>query len=335
MVQLLSNLNFGLNLFAFLILTFLGVVGPFFILLLSVFHKGISILTTKYESEREQIESTVHEQLQSEGSSKAKIVEIQKSINYLNKSKKDANNKLKNLKPIGQIKKTFFPLIVSFIAILVTGFMEPLSFWFYATLVVSVGAFVLALYFLERLFEVIIEVKTAIDSQEQSEREGISENCSRALEFLSTIASPPTVTGEEEDKGSAALDYFLKNIRVKLDKTNIDKDDIVIDLLINQKRTFGVWADNFERRMVKNIEIGLVFPPDFIIEKTDYKSLYINEDEKKHIVRFDNDFVHGNTCSQLGNLTLTPVKKGDFKIKVFLKAENIESTHRYVVFRIT
>lgn len=78
--------------------------------------------------------------------------------------------------------------------------------------------------------------------------------------------------------------------------------------------------------MVKNIEIGFIFPYDFIIEKE--KGYRIYNDKTAQIVRNSTTLIHGREYLIFEPLSITALKKGDYIIKTFIKAENIESTYR-------
>lgn len=57
----------AIQLFGYLILTFLGIVSPILVILLSLFREGISQLTIQYENEKSQSENNIKEQLKKMG----------------------------------------------------------------------------------------------------------------------------------------------------------------------------------------------------------------------------------------------------------------------------
>ncbi len=85
--------------------------------------------------------------------------------------------------------------------------------------------------------------------------------------------------------------------------------------------------------MAKRVEVGFIFPQEFIIEKSDGYKIY--RDEERQIVRFNVEEVHGNEHFHFGSeLTITPLQKGDWKVKTFIKAENIESIYRAITVKV-
>ena len=74
----------AIQLFGYLILTFLAVPAPILVILLSVFREGRSKLTIQYENERSQSEHNINEQLKKTGETgKADVEHIQLSLNKL------------------------------------------------------------------------------------------------------------------------------------------------------------------------------------------------------------------------------------------------------------
>jgi hypothetical protein len=84
--------------------------------------------------------------------------------------------------------------------------------------------------------------------------------------------------------------------------------------------------------MVKNLEVGFVFPLDFIIEKSDKYS--VTNAEKIQVVRFKTSMLHGETYL-MRSLTVTPLTEGKVLIKSFINAENIQTITKkfYMVIR--
>ncbi len=57
-------MNNALQLFGFLVLAFLGIVAPIFIILLSVFREATLMLTNQYEMESQQNEAKIREEVE-------------------------------------------------------------------------------------------------------------------------------------------------------------------------------------------------------------------------------------------------------------------------------
>jgi len=111
----------AVQLFGYLVLTFLGFVIPILGFLLSMFNEGMSKLKAQYENERAQSEEKLKSQLQQKSASQAinnkDIKEIQQTIDELKNAQKKAIKKISYLQPRGILIKVFIPLIVSFLAI--------------------------------------------------------------------------------------------------------------------------------------------------------------------------------------------------------------------------
>ena len=131
---------------------------------------------------------------------------------------------------------------------------------------------------------------------------------------------------------TCALPIFLKAVYINIDDKNIQDDTGKITVSMDEKQELKTGITNSELRMAKNIEIGFIFPLDFIIEKTNYYSIYTTKTNQ--LVRYETNLIHGNTNQMLNPLIITPLKEGDYKIKTFIKAENIESTYHNLNLKV-
>lgn len=127
--------------------------------------------------------------------------------------------------------------------------------------------------------------------------------------------------------------YFLKDICITIDDKKIEDNAGEITISADKKQELKIGINNSETRMAKNVQIGFIFPPDFVIEKTSSNSIFTMKTGQ--IVRYVTSLIHGNTNLTLGSLIITPLKKGDYKINTFIKAENIESFYRDLNFKVT
>ncbi len=96
--------------------------------------------------------------------------------------------------------------------------------------------------------------------------------------------------------------------------------------MADAKAEINVRFTNADKRMGKNIEIGMIFPKEFLIEKKDAYSIV--NDPRGSIIRYNIREIHSNTNMPFIPLTLTPLKRDNFKIQSFIKGENIESIYR-------
>ncbi|MHA1294307.1 MAG: hypothetical protein ACTSQJ_16790 [Promethearchaeota archaeon] len=306
-------MELAIQLFGYLILTFIGVVIPFFVVLLSIFHEGISKLIAQYKQEKLLTEENLKIQLKKLAETeKTDVKKIEQSIEQLKINEKTAKRKLSYLEPKKQIIQLFIILLLAFIGILLTLITKTNIYGIPIFFVISVVLFFLAIYLLGRLLCVLIEVKEIIARDKK-------EMLNKIIELLSKTA-----------KGSQ---YFLQKAYININNTNIDNDDKEFNLEINSKNYLNISINNSERRMAKNVEIGFVFPSDFIIDKTGNYSTYTDENGDQ-IVRYYTSAIQGNTKLLLKPLVVTPITEGSFQIKTFIKAENIESTYRNVTFNV-
>jgi hypothetical protein len=261
-----------LRLFASLIITFSGIVAPFVLALLSVFHEGISILTGKYESEMSLTKKNLEEQLKSKTLDKTNLDDIQKSINKLRASEKEAGKKLNSLNPKIQALRIYIPLIVAFVCLISTNLMADSPIYFWALFGVALASFILAAFFIWMLFSVVIDAKKSVEDRKREAEESNDKARDKTNELLSALV-------KKESK------YFLEKVYLAVDSCKIDSDDKIISLVANDRKILKIGITNSEARMAKNVEVGIILTSDFIIEKTDYRSLTTTE--KEQIVRYE------------------------------------------------
>ena len=301
-------MDLSLQLFGYLILTVLGIVVPFLIILLSIFQEGILKLTEQYEKERENSKKNIDEQLAKQSKAKKKDYnEIEKSLKQLRIINKKAKRKLSYLNPKNQIVRLFIILFISFLGVILAILKKTIIFGIPIFILISLLSFIIALYILWKLLCILIEVRKIIDRNRNK-----IEN--KTLELLSTIAK----------KGE---NYFLENVFLSIKDVIIKNDDKEIKLYSDTKESLPIKIENDEIRMVKNIEAGIIFPRDFIIDESDRYSIYTDTDGKQ-IVRYTSSLIHGNTTFVLTPLIIKPIKEGEYVITTFINAENIESTYR-------
>lgn len=304
----------AIQLFGFLILTFLGIVSPILVILLSMFREGISQLTIQYENEKSQSENNINEQLKKIGEAgKADVAEIEQSLNKLKTVKKTAETKLSYLNPKKQILRLYMPFLISFLGVILAILIKTNIYYVGLFIAISLICFVYAIVVLWKLLGIIIEVKKTIDDDKK-------DMDMKTITLLSALAKKGT-------------EYFLKAVYINIDDKNIQGDTGKITVSVDKNQELKIAINNHEPRMVKNIEIGFIFPLDFIIEKTNYYSIYTSTETQ--VVRYERNLIHGNTNQMLFPLILTPLKKGDYKIKTFIKAENIESTYQNLNLKVT
>ena len=299
----------SIQLFGFLVLTFLGFIVPILGILLSIYQEGVSKLVSQYNNEKSQSEKNIKEQLKKMEETDSK--QIRRSLDELESIKKTAESKLSYLNPKKQIIKIFSCLIISFLCIVLV--LSNLLGKLYLILLALI-CFSYAVFILWKLLEVIFEVQKIIDCDKNDED-------SKIIQLLSSLV-------QKEEKN------FLKNVDITVNNINVKEGMNEITLKSDKKEELIIGVMNNEARVAKNIEIGLIFPSDFIVEKGSSYSVYT--DKTSQIVRYNESIVHGNTHLkwEVGRLVITSLKKGQYAIKTFIKAENIESTYRNLNLKV-
>lgn len=303
----------AIQLYGFLVLAFLGVAAPILVILLSVFEEGRLELTTQYENERSQSEKNIKEQLKKLAETEeTDVTEINQSLKSLEINKKTAEAKLSYLNPKKQIFRLFIPLLLSFLGVILAILTKANVDYVRLYIVVSLICLAYAIVVLLKLTNIIIEVRKTVND----DKKGIN---MKIIELLSVLV-------EKEAR------YFLKDICITIDDKKIEDNAGEITISADKKQELKIGINNYEPRMAKNIEIGFIFPLDFIIEKTNYYSIYTTK--KIQVVRYETNLIHGKTNLKLFPLIITPLKEDDYKIKTFIKAENIESTYHNLNLKV-
>lgn len=293
-------------------------IAPVIILLLSIFQSGLKHLRFQYENQKNQSETKLREQLKSESESNlTNIDKIKNTIEELEKIKKKAIRKLSLLNPKLQIIKIFIPLLLSLFSLIVINIIHKVpsnsirlliftfssSLFNYVLILLSILLLSYSIYSIWKLLNVIIEIKSNVD-EENENREN------KKIDLLNSILS---VTSRS---------YLTEVYPCINDKTIMDNtEEFELSLNENRKLIFAIY--NKEESMVKNVEVGMIFPYDFIIDESEGYSIYSGEEEQ--IVRFNAKMIHANTKSLFSHypLSLTPINPNTYDIKIFIKGENV------------
>lgn len=271
----------AIQLFGYLILAVLGFVFPVVTVLLSIYGEGLSKLAAQYKAEKKQSEENIKEQLQKKGQQKditdKDVIAIENSLKELKSIKETAESKLSYLNPSRTIIRLFIPLMVAFVGVVATFLILHFTDYFidYAylyPLLVSLIAFSYSVFVLWKLVGIIMEVRRIIDTDRK-------DTATRTTELLTALV----------EKVKKTEQYYLQKVYLTLDGTDTKDDSRMITAQANSKKELKLGIDNRETRMAKNVEIGLMFPTNFIIEKTSEYSIY--REEKRQIVRFKIDTI--------------------------------------------
>ena len=297
-----------------MILTLLGFVLPILTILLSLFPEGTKALTLKYENEKKQSDENIASELKKKEKDKSlDYAVLEKTLNTLKKNKKNAEKKLRYLKPASLIVKIALPLIISFIC-LVSLFNIETIWIIVSILFVSICGFICSIYFMSKSLAVLVEVSGIINESKRSSEDKI-------IELLSNIAN------KDEDSS-----FFLKPENINFNFNNeILQNNKQIEFSINIIHEIPISIVNTGDIMAKNIEIGLIFPSDFLIEKTkNIDSIYT--EETRQIVRLKDEYIRDHENKIKGKIKVTFLKAGTHEVTAFIKGENFKS--KYINFKI-
>lgn len=305
-----------IELFAFFLLALLGFVTPILGIILSTFAQGLSKLAEQYNTERIQTEEKLKNQLQKIGDSVAiEVKEIKKTINDLQSVKRTAERKLRLLSPIKASISIFIPLMIAFLLLLPTFIISlPTIFSWFPLL--SLFLVVFAFYQLWRILGIIIETMKILESESKKEQ-------GKTTDLLAEIV--------RNTKEGAA--YFIEKVFISFNNIKLDQDINEIALPVNIKTNVPFSLINREFKMAKGVEAGLLFPTDFLIDKSSGYSIYAAGSEQ--IVRYSIDRIQASTNQLLSSLGLTPLKIGVYDFQVFVKGENIITKYRTLKIKVS
>ena len=288
---------------------FLSLVAPITGLLLSAYQDGVQKLATNTESEKSKTETNIKDQLKKLGEeNEPNTKDIKNNLKKLEKIQRGAKFRLFWLSPKIQLWNLFLPLLISFFII-----KFVLDFYQRAWLVVLSSLCLLYfLYSIFKLFSVITEAKKIQDNTKK-ERE------LKIIELLSVLSS--------------SKNQLLENVYIKISGKNIDNDEIEVEMLNQIKNDLKLSINNKEMQMAENVEIGLIFDSNFIIEKKGKYSLYVSEDGHQ-ILRYELPSIQGHTDFIPEIVSVTPLKIGNHNVRTFVKGKNVKTCYRNVTLKV-
>lgn len=295
----------AIELFGTLILTLVGFIVPILTILLSIFPQGTRALAIKYENERKQSEENISNETKKRDTEKGLDYKaLKKTLKSLEKKKADANSKLEYLQPGKFLFKTTTPFIVAFVGVLLALLDVSFSITVLG-LFSSLVAFAAGIMTLFTSISVLFEVGEIANQSRSSNEE-------KVIELLSTMV----------EKGGADNLYLKENeVQIKLKGIVLKKAE-KIDFSVNTKHEIPVAIENSADKMAKNVEAGLIFPKDVLIEKTGNLSVFT--DESVQIVRFNREMIQAHENNRQGNIQVTFLTAGEKRIEVFIKGENVK-----------
>lgn len=300
----------ALELYGSLIVAILGIVSPILTILISLFPNGVKALATKYENEKKQSEENIiHEAQKKESGKGLDYGTLGKTLATLKKRKRQAEIKLSYLRPTQFVVRVSTPFITAFIGVIIAAQSPIHSLQFIIALVSSAVAFLAGLCVLWMVLRVLVEVTEIVNQAKISNDEKI-------IELLSILVDrSPAETPFIEEAG----------IKAKFNNKFL-KESETFEFSVNRKYEIPVSIENSSNRMAKKVELGLIFPKDFLVESTPNLSIFT--DEKSQIVRFNREIIQAQENNLQGEMSITFLKVGEFKVDTFIKGENIKH-HRF------
>jgi len=307
-------MNNIINLCASLVLTLLGFVLPILAILLSIFSEGTKALTLKYENEKKQSDENIDSELKKKEKGKGlDYVVLEKTLKILKRNKENAEKKLGYLKPTSLVIKIALPLVVSFIC-LVSLFNTETLWTIIIVLFVSLVSFIYSVYSMWKSLAVLVEVSIIVNETKRNSED-------RIIELLSNIAN--------RDEDSSLL-LKSENINIKFNN-EVLQNNKQIEFSVNINHEIPISIINKGDIMAKNVEIGLIFPSDFLVEKTkNIDSIYT--EEIRQIIRLKDECIRDNENKLKGKINITFLKAGVHEVTAFIKGENFKS--KYIKFII-
>ncbi len=317
-----------------LIILMMGFVAPLINLLFSLYQEGLKKLTLEYEADKQVQQETMSalgEKLKlKESVSDDGLTEIEDSITQLKKMKKKKIQRLSYLENKTVFRKLFVPLLVAFLLVLSSFFTSDLKVEIPSLILIFFILYYVASEFIEFL-NVLQKVKGSTDDKESKELVRIGD----LLEILNEKQEKLDIYLKAVQAGSDSIkdslvhlpkldDEFLEEVYVRFGGFDLKEDTIVPKLTLNEKATWAIAIRNADDRMAKDVEAGFRFPTDLVVDNTGPDSIYKDPKDGEQIVRYQAERIHAETIQLKSDLSITPIKKGKFSVRVFLKAENIK-----------
>lgn len=298
-----------IQLFGFLVLSFLGIISPFLLIILTISKEGTKELTIQYENEKKQNEGILK--------NISDIDELQKTINKIKSNKAKVEKKISSLDIKRQSLNLFIPLIISFSFVILVLIFYYIIWLMIVLIIASISMFIYSLVILWQTLCNISDIRKLIDDNQKDYR-------NKTLELLKDIKD----TNKTEDT-------FLKNITFLLNGKKLDSSKIdTFKLFLNEKNRIKIIFTNNENKIIKNMQMGITLPLEFIIDnKNDFINNF-NIFEDFQLIKFDYQLYQSQSRWDWPDILITPILKTDLKSYVYIKAENILPTYFNIIFNI-
>jgi len=291
------------------ILTLAGFVLPIIAIAMSAFPDGVKILKENYKNEQKQAEANLEKEMQKQKTKdKADYNILSKNIATLKLTQKRAKNRLFYLSPRAILLKSALAIGISLVSFLIglyfymEPFYVPLSFF-----VISIVTLVWVIVIFYNAIGIITEASTEVQLKHRVGEE-------KTLELLTTIA-------DNSKKDGVSLFINYKDIKVFFDNKEIVNGK-EYTFSVNNEHPIKIAVSNSSDFMWKTTELGFMFPKEFLIKNDSSLNIFI--DEKKKILRFNNEHIQSDERMEEGDIKFTFLKVGTFDVIVFTKGENLK-----------
>lgn len=224
-------INEAIQLFGFLVLAFLGIIAPFFMLILSISREGRKELIIQYTEEIKLYEKKIKNKEEKESKKiediEKKVKDINKDIEQLKKYKINSQKNLSNLDIRKQTSYIFIPLIISFILTNLSLIFLYDLLTIIILMVLAIGIFAYSLFKLWKVVCIIIVVRNLIDDKLGNYRH-------RTLELLEKL---------NKDK--------YNNLKKKLQENEVQKFELMSAIYGTDKQFIDV-TEKLKPRIKEN-----------------------------------------------------------------------------------
>ncbi len=326
-----------------LIIMFLGFLAPLIGFLFSLYQEGIKKISADYETDRVTQEQIISEKLKEKNNTTPEnLKELEKVIKQVKKMNKDSKTRSSYLEKKTIYVKLFMPLMICFVLVL-SSFCWDNCYFKVCLLAALTLIIIFVILELVKFIDVLHTIKGSVDEQikKNNERtigllEKINEKQSDLNEYLKNFADHSKSLTEKLGTLSTSENTYLKNIKIRFGGVELKPNAKTnANLTLNKKASYAIAIVNSEPRMAKDVEIGFIFSSDLVVDNNGPDTMYKDPKDGEQIARYSATRIHGNTTLLKESISMTPIKKGTFSVKTFIKAENVETINSYLIFAVT
>lgn len=300
------------------VLTLAGFVLPILAIVISLFPEGFSLLKETYRNQREQAEGNLEAEMKKKKLGKDLDYEIiEKNVATLKKEKKKAETRLLYLNPQYFLSRSVLYLGLSLTSLFISIIIYDNTFGSsILLLIISLIFLVLTIVIFSNSITIIIEASAVVQGVKRTFDE-------KTLELLTTLV-------DNSKQGDASLFINPEKIKVYFNEELLTEDS-KYTFSVNNKHSIAISLNNNSDYMFKTAELGFTFPEEFLVEGERITSTYTSTKQK--IIRFNHNHVQSHENMVEGDIDITILKVGTYKIDMFVKGENLK--RKIIKFEIT